>query len=53
MVKMADWRFVKCIDKECGHVFRTKRKDNEECQCPHNSGGCGLRFPVKGNVVTI
>ncbi len=46
---MAKWNFVKCSD--CGNVVRTKSID--ECQCPHNSGGCGKRLKVKENLVKI
>lgn len=44
-------KFVKC--PECKNAFRTNKSENEETQCPHTSGGCGARFPVKGNVITI
>ena len=46
---MPKWQFVKC-DK-CKNIIRTKNDD--ECQCPHNSGGCGKRVKVKGNLVKL
>ena len=49
MSPVSDYQFVKCPD--CGNIIRTK--DKVECQCPHNSGGCGARVKVKEHVIKI
>lgn len=46
---MTKGKLIKC--PECDNTFFTKQTD--ETQCPHTSGGCGARFPVKGNVITV
>ena len=46
---VSDYYTVKC--PECGNIIRTKRDD--ECQCPHNSGGCGDRVKVKENLIKV
>ncbi len=44
-------RLVKCTI--CNNIFRTAKKNNDVCQCPHSSSGCGVRFKTKEGLIKL